>query len=445
MRSFKRLLIALLCVTVPAYGADPVCYEYRFDVSNTAVDPYRTWKSTESQAADAWAAACTSSEEAWESPACANYSPGSGIGTFDVSIDEGGGCSYKRLTGSWSRGAASNTKTTCLSRQVVECPEDPCVNAKTISDGWKEAGNEVTTGASSEPSGMMCSSDDGHGGGFSGGLYGAGCEVIRDGAGIGSDGGHWYGQVKYTGQSCPADPAPDPLDSKANCISTASGRVCVSKKKHNCGSVDGVQVCLSEVPEGDCMLLSNGGAVCDASATNVPKDDMGEPLEASGTISQTSGGTGTSSPGTTKTYNYYSSSVVQSSSTTVTGSDGGGDGDGDGDGDGAAEACESDEDCFGSVAEDSCADDLVACVTGAAVGLYEEFGATPLIAAATGLYSSFPDGGACPSAPVEVFEESTDAMGSFCTLMEGNADLLGLFFAIGWSLAGLRILLGGNE
>lgn len=443
LRYMRRLFVGLWCVFYGSHSvaAEEVCYQFRLGSSMPWVEqsaiPGQVSTFCQNGAAANFTTSCTSGFTRAKSSYSCTFTPTGSV------VGSGSNWSITVQTFCSAGPGFENTWNVNLSvtRRVNPdgCPDDPCEDAQSLA----QAG--VAAGANVEQSGQMCSADDGSGGMYSGGLYGKGCEVVRDGAGISSsDGAHWYGQIKYTGQSCPASPTPQELDSKANCISVAGGRVCVSKQEKSCGTFDGQAVCLDDVPEGDCLLLSAGGAVCTAGAAGVPRDEMGDPLPPSSTVTGTSGAS-SGSGGTTTNYNYYSASVVNSSASGASGQEsGGGGGAGDGDGD-DVEACTTDEDCFGDLPSDSCADDLVGCIGDAVSGVYDSFGATPLISSVTGLYGAFAESGACVAVPVPLFGEDYDVMSPVCSLLSDNSSLLELLFMVAWSIGGLRILMGGGE
>lgn len=421
---FRRALaFALLVVGGVVVAAESECVEYKLTGDFGDV----VQGSDKSSVCNSWAAADLASFSA-------SVDPG-GSHTFaavDIHLTGGSaqtGCGYTRNRDGLGYSAASKA----FVEVAVECPSDPCSALAGLPTAQGGAGARPE-------SGYACARDDGEGG--SGNI----CEIKLQGASM-STGSGWFGQAKFTGVtgSCGGD---EPASSTAaNCVSGAGGQVCVSKKKQDCGIVNGEAVCLDKVPAGNCLLLSGGGAVCDSEAgvPPAPSDSEGMPAVPSQQVERID------SDGESTTYNYYSSSVVNSSSTTVSGLDngssGGGGGSGSGGDGGDGEACEADADCFGAAPSDECGDNLVSCIGDAAAGAYEEFGATPLFAAVAGLYAAVPNSGTCPSVPVDVFEQTTDAMASFCTVMadSGGDELLGLFFAICWSFAGLRILVGGGD
>lgn len=313
----------------------------------------------------------------------------------------------------------------------IECPPDPCVEAMNL------ASEGVGAGANMEASGRLCASDDGYGGMYNGGLYGNGCEVIRDGAGISSgDGGHWYGQIKYTGQSCPSSDTPDTLQSDQNCLGIGGIKHCVSKTKKSCGSVNGQAVCLDNVPDGGCMLMAGGAAICDSATTDGPKDAMGDPLEPTSEVTETSGGTGTSTPGTTKTYNYYSSVVMEENTTTVPGVDGE-DGEDGAEGGNEPGACEEGVDCDGEVPDDLEALDSFGELT---QGFMDRVQASDLVSSVASLGAAVPTG-ACPDWDIEVFGQEISLSAPMCTIWGSVSGLLSAVMLIAWGLLAARIVL----
>lgn len=423
------LLLLLAAVTVTCYGAEETCYEYQPSF------PGATWYPSISAAAAAHASYCAASESNFRSAFCRNISCCTLEG-FSASVDSTSAYSDSlpeyQLHFSLTIGGTPESLNTGkhVSRQVTECPDDPCVEAMNL------ASDTVTAGNNALPTGQLCASDDGSGGSYSGGLYGKGCEVIKNGAGIESDSGHWYGQIKYTGQSCPGEEEPDPLQNSANCLTIAGVKHCVSKTKQSCGTIDGQRVCLDDVPEGSCTLLAGGGAVCDAESDDVPKDDMGDPLEPTSQVTNTTGGTGTSTPGTTKTYNYYSKSVVESSSTTVSGSD---DGESDGGSDGGNEpgACAEGVDCEGEIPDDLEALDSFGEITQAFMDRVAE---SDLVASVASLGTSVPTG-SCPDWDIEVFGEEISLSAPMCTIWGSVSGLLSAVMLIAWGLLAARIVL----
>lgn len=430
-------LLAFIVAGVASAAEEP-CYQYQRGGVGTLDTG---WLNSITAVAQAHFEHCGSPEVSlgeFLGPACANTGhSGSGITVRNaVSYEVLGPYSSSNpeylimVEDNW--GGSTHTHSQAVQINIREnpegCPADPCEDAAELASAGLGVGADV------EQSGQMCSADDGSGGAYSGGLYGRGCEVVKDGSGISSsDGAHWFGQVKYTGQSCPEFPEPQTLDSEANCLATSGGAICVSKSTKNCGTVNGERVCLDEVPPGECMLLSSGGAICDSTAENVPKDEMGEPLPPTATTSSTSGGS-SSDPGDTTTYNYYSSSVVNSSSTQITGSSN----DSATEGEGGGGEGESLDDLEGG---DMGEVDTFGAVAGSFMDRVE---ASPLVSAVTGIGAGM-GSGSCPDWDTEVnagpFGQFNVDFSFICTMWDDIAGVIGAVMMALFAFAAVRILM----
>ena len=309
-------------------------------------------------------------------------------------------------------------------RNTVDCPVDPCVAAQELADPVMVMGAESV-------SGELCGSDDGSGGTYSGGLYGKGCRVVKRGAGITSPSGHWYGQVSYTGSSCGASAAPENTASNANCIVQAGKSICVSRDSKNCGTVGGERVCLDAIPDNSCALTSDGGALCMASATDPPKDAMGDPLPADAELTRTAEPTG-DTEGATETVNYFSSVTVSTSYSIVTGASTAGGGEsGEGEGGSLDDLEGGDMEAVDGFGE-------------SAGGFWDRVEASPLVSAVSGLSGSL-TGGTCPA-----WNETVEA-GAFgtyeldfsfiCGIWEDIAPVISAVMLAVFALAALRILM----
>lgn len=305
----------------------------------------------------------------------------------------------------------------------VSCPEDSCAAAKELAEPV------VVMGATSS-GGELCGADDGSGGTYTGGDYGKGCKVIKRGAGISSAGGHWYGQVSYTGASCGGSVTPVNTSSTANCIATGGTSVCVSRTDAGKVTAGGEAVDARGVPDNGCTLMGNGGAMCESGAPDGPKDSGGVPLTPTATLSATAEPSG-STEGATSTINYYNETTVSSSYTIVTGS-GGGSGDGSGEGGDSLDDLEGGDmeavDGFGE----------------SAGGFWDRVEGSPLVSAVSGLSGSL-TGGACPA-----WNETIEA-GAFgtyeldfsfiCGMWEDIAPVISAVMLAVFALAALRILM----
>lgn len=416
-------------------AAEPTCYEWKLGVTNGTFTswPWTTSAGVIAQAitfcqngsSTSYNGACVNLATSKESWGCSfSFSAPVSDGTGGFKVDGSTSCTH-------SNGVSHDSATPSfgVQRQEIECPADPCSTAVELAQPG------VAVGANVAQSGQMCSADDGSGGSYSGGLNETGCEVVRDGAGISSsDGAHWYGQVKYTGVSCPASPTPQALDSKSNCIVAGGGQMCVSKQKKNCGTVNGQAVCLDSVPSGSCLLLSGGGAVCTAAAETAPKDVMGDPIEPDFEFESTSEAN-SSDPGTTTTYNYYSQSTVNSSSTPVTGEGGGGSG-GDGSSEGGGDGC-TEENCAGELPDDFEELESFQSIT---QGFLDRVGDAGVVASVSSVGEAMPTG-ACPNWTMEVFGREISLSAPMCTIYDSISGILSAVMLVAWGLLASRIVL----
>lgn len=327
---------------------------------------------------------------------------------------------YNESTEEWGSWGPNATRfmSASINRQE-DCPPDECEAS---------AGNTgMLSGSGSSAPSTACE---------------GGCGQVLKGISV-AMGGTWAGRYESTGVSCEV---PDELTQNVNCITTASGRVCASRQERNCGVFNGRQMCVDDIPEGICKV-GEGGAICASGASGAPTDSEGAPAtpDAGVKLGNGDGGSGSS-------FNYFSQTTINGSSTPVVGAGSGSDGlggdDGDGDGEGGGvEECTSEADCYGTLPESfgECVGDLTGCVTSAASAAWGSLRENvPLLSLTANLHASLSSGGSCPSVSVTIFENDYDVMGPVCPLLEDNAGLLSLIFHICWSFMGLRILFGGE-
>lgn len=421
------LLLALVCGV--AMGADSTCTEFRARYTGGGGPISGAWFSGASQA-DVGLQACSSLADAMVGLSLfiggmsRHVVSHSGVGYT------AGSPSFCTGTFNWEPGpySTSGFGTHNFQSQNVGtalCPSaDPCTDTLAIADPV------VVMGATSV-GGELCGSDDGTGGAFAGGLYGKGCAVVKRGAGISSAGGHWYGQVSYTGVSCGASASPVNTASTANCVASGGGSVCVSRTDAGAVRVGGETVDVRDVPEDSCSLLSGGGALCDSGATEVPKDSGGTPLDPTLALTATGEPTGTTE-GASSTVNYYSSVVVSESYSIVTGSSSSGlDGSGEG-GSGSVDDLEGgDMEEAGTFVE-------------SAGGFWDRVQGSALVSAVAGISGSL-SGGTCPA-----WNETVEA-GAFgtyeldfsfiCVMWEDIAPVISAVMLACFAFAALRILM----
>lgn len=287
-----------------------------------------------------------------------------------------------------------------------------------------------------------------------------------------------------TGRACSTTQSNSSLEKGDNqdCVEGASVAACGDPDGgggQGCGYFNGDYICTGHVPDGSCVSFASGGTACVVSSggaptgADVPTDSGGEPVEPDGVL--TSGGT---------TVNYYTGGTVAGNSSaggstppTVpgqggsalgapgrggysgggTGSSGGGSSSGGGVGEGELSCQAGDEDCEGiedvgsgeGIADTApCYEEgggalsaLAACGTDAFETVRDAVMGSDMVELVSGLATSVPTGGACPSATFTAFGETYDFMASGCDLVDSSTAVIGLCFLIGWSLVGVRILM----
>lgn len=305
---------------------------------------------------------------------------------------------------------------------TAACPVDPC-------DAVKDSTATLTGTGTSVPAS---------------GCYNK-CEYKPDGVGV-ALGGTWVSQGKATGVtgSCGGGPAEE--SQRPNCISSSKGIFCASKTKRSCGTINGETVCLDDVPHDNCVLTSDGGAVCGSSAGSPPAPDDGD--EGGGIASADLELKDSDGAGGGDTYNYYTSTTVQGSTSGASGDapgSAGGTGSVAGEGeDGSVEG----PDGYGDAPSEwsDCASNIDGCVQAqlsGKVGALAE--GIPLLAFAAGLDAAFSSAPECPMVQMHVFEADYDVMAPVCEVVEGNRTMISLVFQIGWAFCGLRILMKAQQ
>lgn len=338
-----------------------------------------------------------------------------------------GGSTYGRCALSYTQYNKSNGTTTNPSGNsqpiargsTATCPAPPvdsCAAAKDLADPLVHMGADSVGGE-------LCASDDGEGGTYSGGDNGKGCAVIKTGAGIlSATTGHWYGQVRYTGVSCGSAADPENFETTANCIATGGTTLCVSKEEKNCGSVGGESVCLDDVPEGNCMLLAGGGALCTDGAADAPSDGT-DPLDPTAQMTHTDTEEDSDEEGDTTTINYYGPSSVAESETDVGGTsnpsyDLGGGGIGGEDG--------------GGWTDPGLGGDWVADISG-----------VPIVAALGGVFTVPATSETCPEhvITIPIVDVEWDLYGMTCELWPSVGSVLFSISLLGFTILGATIIL----
>ena len=250
-----------------------------------------------------------------------------------------------------------------------------------------------------------------------------------------------------------------------------SGTICAGGFGTNCGTYNGDEVCVSSVRKGSCVAYASGGTAC-APATG--STDATPPAPNNGTpgVSATPDAAVTADG---LTVNYYSSSTVASSShvpvvttpvqplptgtqgvasgtggtTTVTGtvvatgtaggpvSTSNANGTANGDCNAAAGVnCSSSGDAqvpslTRSDSVQSLGDTFVAGIQG-----------SPIYTAVSGMATSFPDTGTCPTETFSAFGNSYDLLASGCTMWTGTiSPVLSVIMTAVWAIIGVMIVL----
>lgn len=300
-----------------------------------------------------------------------------------------------------------------------------------------------------------------------------GCEYQQSGVGVVVPGMSGWGQgYAATGATCGGGDTSGATQG-ANCVSGPGGTFCVQTQGSGagqCGTVNGNQVCPGAIKADNCVVMSDGSEACATSApgsaaTTPPAPDngtAGTPATPTATVSVSGSG------GTTNVVNYYSSSVVSSSTVGTVGASGGANvgnggssGSGSGSGQGQCGASGSpcsvvnanasgDGDC--SVAGD-CSTGANPMPTydwssdswsGALTSFWNSVSGGPIAASLSAISSAWPDSGSCPSETVSLatINYTADYGTEFCGLWASDAVpvLQAVMLAV-WSIVAVFIFL----
>lgn len=408
-RFFTWCVVASMSIVVPVQAAEPVCYTWtRGGQTNT--DPVAL--ANAQKPADV-AATNNGGGATYSVSGCSPSGPPTALGQQSICQIQRtqtppvlGGCeSYP----SYCTGA-SNYATLTMTSITRECPPDPCLDTEGQEQQLSGDGSSVPDTACHQ---------------------GCGFTPVGVGAALG---GIWVSKAVGIGQSCPDI---TPTSAGANCISGAGGRVCASKPGSQCGTINGEMVCLDNVPEGNCMLLAGGGAICSSTAGTPPApttSDGETPATPDATLTNTSSGTG-GGGSTTNNYNYYGNGTVGSSGSPVTGA-GNGDGpDGEGEGEEPGEepeACEGVEECVGGLGE-------LEGIEGSTSAFMARVEGSPLVSAVSGIGSSIP-AGECPAPSFEAFGQ-TLTLSAMCETIDPVLPIISAVMLFVWGVFAVRILM----
>lgn len=298
----------------------------------------------------------------------------------------------------------------------------------------------------------------GSSGGIPASICSGGCAYEKSGIGV-QMGGQWAMPFKASGQSCSSTPS-TPAPPGEKCITGSSGmEYCHNPTGGgNCGFVNGEFVCLKNIKNNGCKVMSDGSRVCGKDAGTPPVPDNGTPGIPATPDQEISA---KDSGGTTYNYNFYSSTTVGGSSRDPgssgapqgSGQNGGngtgsgvtdGDGEGEDDGEGIDTGDGSELSGFGQCMAENGGVSLVAmtsCASSAFGDAWDGLTSSPLISAITGISAAMGTPGACPSYPITIFGETHDLMEFGCSMMAEQGALLQLIAMVIWSLFGIRIVL----
>lgn len=247
------------------------------------------------------------------------------------------------------------------------------------------------------------------------------------------------------GTSClPSSGSPSPgqqIDNGVPSATCASGSGNISCQTQtatgkNCGTYNGDQVCVADIPPGTCVAYSSGGVACttssgSTSATSPPSPDNGTagvPATPSEIVSNPAG-----------TTNYYNSSTVAGSTkptgTTGTGPTGSTTGTGAGTSSGSGD-CASTNSCTSGTVPTYPDVPTIESSTNAYLTALRS---TPIVAALSGISAAIP-AGTCPAPTITLFGHSF-TLDAQCTLFDTLATALGAIFMVVYTIVGIKILM----
>lgn len=265
MRLGRVVAVCMLAVFgVPrGMSAEQSCYEYQVTVTLFGQQRPSGWQS--SQAAACSALGGVLSGVGGRIGYVLHYTGSSPGGSA-----WGGHCEGSYVVESTGAGVAYSTSASgAHSARPAECPEDPCTHL---------AGLMAEGGGTGEWAGESLCRTETHDGPAP-----VKCGARRAGVGV-QYGDGWFGQIVFDGSSCGLNELDvDVHEGGPNCVTGPGGQVCISKTEKNCGTFNGESVCLDDVPPGRCVLLGNGGAICDGSEDSDagPKNEQGDLLDPS--------------------------------------------------------------------------------------------------------------------------------------------------------------------
>ena len=207
----------------------------------------------------------------------------------------------------------------------------------------------------------------------------------------------------------------------------------------NCGTVNGVALCVDTISQNSCGGLSDGSEVCGPSAPDSLKPDNGTAGTPATPTTQIGSSQVINNTNTVTNYDYFSSSVVNSSSNNPTApsapvpvSSGG---NGSGTGTGAGNKQEIDWGSFTAPTLDTTGIDT------ASSDFYSAISSAPIVSAVAGLGASIGTG-TCPTWTIDVpYLQTTYTIDEVCTFWPDVVTVLSPIMLVVWSVAGIRILM----
>jgi hypothetical protein len=394
-----------------------------------------------------------------DSAACASY---------NQSADFHGGTRTDTVSSDGVTGSAQNQQASCKQHTTMTSTDGYCQISSTICTP-DDVDPFVTIGVvaiTCPPTACAASSGKTFAAQTSDGVHAAGTSLCgSDGCsyhaaatstfrhiafGVGTAGAGDFQNVTGDGSSCtPATSAPnlgqqqDTGVPSTTCASAGGNISCMTQNAtgKNCGTYNGYQVCVADIPPGKCVSYASGGVACTEAAGATAATTPPSPNSGTSGVPATPQETVTNPSGTT---NYYNSTTVSHSTTatTTTGNpvppvSGSG-----APGAGTAPSAEN-GDCAatGTCASGATVPTLptVPTIQSATQTYISAIQGAPIVAALASLSGSVPSG-TCP-APSIVLWAHTFTLDAQCTLWDSIASVVSAIMLAAWVIMGVRILM----
>jgi hypothetical protein len=233
----------------------------------------------------------------------------------------------------------------------------------------------------------------------------------------------------------------------ATCASASGNIVCATQSSggKNCGTYNGDQVCVQDMPAGSCVAYASGGVACStasptAAATTPPSPNngtAGTPATPSETVTTPAG-----------TINYYNTSTVNNSTTATTTGGAGASGTptgapaSGGSGSGVGPAGATSQDCaFGGTCTDGTlpSTPAVDSVQTATTSYIAAIRSAPIVTAVANIGASIPSG-TCP-APQFTIWGRTFTMDAACSIFDTVSSILSAICLIVYTVMSVRVFM----